>query len=107
MRTIINLMDHWRFTGPDGKTVPVQLPHTWNAQDGQDGGNDYWRGSCTYRTSFSCPDFDPASQQVWLQFDGVNASAEVLLNGKPSASTTAATPPSVHRSPTCWQRKMC
>lgn len=82
MRTIINLMDHWRFTGPDGKTVPVQLPHTWNAQDGQDGGNDYWRGSCTYRTSFSCPDFDPASQQVWLQFDGVNASAEVLLNGK-------------------------
>ena len=83
MRTIINLMDHWRFTGPDGKTVPVQLPHTWNAQDGQDGGNDYWRGSCTYRTSFSCPDFDPASQQVWLQFDGVNASAEVLLNGKP------------------------
>lgn len=83
MRTIINLMDHWRFTGPDGKTVPVQLPHTWNAHDGQDGGNDYWRGSCTYRTSFSCPDFDPASQQVWLQFDGVNASAEVLLNGKP------------------------
>ena len=61
------------FTGPDGKTVRCSCP-TWNAQD-QDGGNDYWRGSCTYRTSFSCPDFDPASQQVWLQFDGVNASA--------------------------------
>lgn len=23
----------------------VTLPHTWNAQDGQDGGNDYWRGT--------------------------------------------------------------
>ena len=23
----------------------VALPHTWNNLDGQDGGNDYWRGS--------------------------------------------------------------
>ena len=26
----------------------VSLPHTWNAKDGQDGGNDYFRGSCCY-----------------------------------------------------------
>lgn len=23
----------------------VNLPHTWNAIDGQDGGNDYYRGT--------------------------------------------------------------
>ena len=50
--------------------------------DGQDGGNDYWRGTCTYRTSFAAPAFDPAQQQVWLQFEGVNSSATVLLNGQ-------------------------
>ena len=26
----------------------VALPHTWNNLDGQDGGNDYWRGIGTY-----------------------------------------------------------
>ena len=26
----------------------VNLPHTWNAEDGQDGGNDYYRGVCWY-----------------------------------------------------------
>ena len=83
MRSTIQLTNPWQFTGPDGKTVPVQLPHTWNAQDGQDGGNDYWRGSCTYRTTFAAPAFDQAAQQVWLQFDGVNASAKVTLNGQP------------------------
>ena len=28
--------------------VTVTLPHTWNAIDGQDGGNDYYRGTCYY-----------------------------------------------------------
>ena len=26
----------------------ITLPHTWNADDGTDGGNDYFRGSCLY-----------------------------------------------------------
>ena len=82
MRSIAKLMKDWQFTGPDGVTAAVELPHTWNAQDGQDGGNDYWRGTCTYRTGFAAPAYDPAQQQVWLQFEGVNASATVLLNGQ-------------------------
>ena len=82
MRSIAKLMKDWQFTGPDGVTAAVALPHTWNAVDGQDGGNDYWRGTCTYRTSFAAPAFDPAQQQVWLQFEGVNSSAAVLLNGQ-------------------------
>ena len=47
------------------------------------GGNDYWRGTCIYRTHFAAPQFNTASHQVWIQFDGVNASAHVVLNGSP------------------------
>lgn len=79
MRSIAKLMKDWQFTGPNGVTTAVELPHTWNAKDGQDGGNNYWRGCCTYCTRFAAPVYDPAQQQVWLQFEGVNASAAVLL----------------------------
>ena len=82
MRSTTKLMENWQFTGPDGKTAAVTLPHTWNNIDGQDGGNDYWRGICTYKTQFAAPAFDAATQQVWLQFEGVNASAKVTLNGQ-------------------------
>ena len=83
MREITKIMKGWEFTGPDGTTTTVDLPHTWNARDGQDGGNDYWRGTCIYRTRFAAPQFNTASQQIWIQFDGVNASAHVVLNGFP------------------------
>lgn len=83
MREITKIMKGWEFTGPDGTTTTVDLPHTWNARDGQDGGNDYWRGTCIYRTRFAVPQFNTASHQVWIQFDGVNASAHVVLNGSP------------------------
>lgn len=83
MREITKSMKGWEFTGPDGTTTTVDLPHTWNARDGQDGGNDYWRGTCIYRTRFAAPQFNTASHQVWIQFDGVNASAHVVLNGSP------------------------
>ena len=83
MREITKIMKGWEFTGPDGTTTTVDLPHTWNARDGQDGGNDYWRGTCIYRTHFAAPQFNIASHQVWIQFDGVNASAHVVLNGSP------------------------
>ena len=83
MREITKIMKGWEFTGPDGTTTTVDLPHTWNARDGQDGGNDYWRGTCIYRTHFAAPQFNTASHQVWIQFDGVNASAHVVRNGSP------------------------
>ncbi len=82
MRTDIKLMQGWRFTGPDGSETALDLPHTWNALDGQDGGNDYWRGVCTYRTAFEKPVFDPETQRVYLEFRGVNATAAVRLNGE-------------------------
>ena len=85
MRSTTKLMKNWQFTGPDGKTAAVDLPHTWNNIDGQDGGNDYWRGTCIYKTQFTAPAFDKNTQQVWLQFEGVNASAKVTLNGVEAA----------------------
>ena len=70
----------WRFTDMDGSTQEVALPHTWNAIDGQDGGNDYWRGTCVYETAFPRPEIS-ADERVYLEFQGVNASAKVVLNG--------------------------
>lgn len=82
MRNCLDLDKGWQFTGPSGETVQVDVPHTWNAEDGQDGGNDYWRGTCTYRRRFEVPDgFDAATMEAWLEFRGVNASADVTVNG--------------------------
>lgn len=82
MRQTIDLSRGWLFTGLDGQTVEVSIPHTWNNIDGQDGGNDYKRGSCRYELAFPAPGFDAESQEVWLEFDGVNASAAVSVNGR-------------------------
>lgn len=59
MRKIINWNEDWYFSKgekvqPDFSEtwMPVTLPHTWNAEDGQDGGNDYWRGTACYAKAF-------------------------------------------------------
>ena len=80
MRKKQSLNKAWVFTGPKGRQQ-VDVPHTWNALDGQDGGNDYWRGTCTYEKQFAAPEFDKDTQCVYLEFAGVNASARVVLNG--------------------------
>ena len=82
MREKIDLLTGWQFTGLDGQTTTVNIPHTWNNIDGQDGGNDYKRGTCRYETAFAAPAFDPENQEVWVEFDGVNSSAKVELNGQ-------------------------
>lgn len=79
-------MTGWLFTSPDGKTKPVDLPHTWNGKDGQDGGNDYMRDQCTYQKTFAKPAFEAQTECVYLEFAGVNASCRVCLNGKEIAT---------------------
>ncbi len=81
MRKELVMNADWLFTDPKGQEIAVSLPHTWNDKDGQDGGNDYWRGTCVYRKKFQKPDFG-ADQRAYLEFRGVNASAKVELNGK-------------------------
>ena len=82
MRESISLNREWSFRGPTGAVETVDVPHTWNNVDGQDGGNDYWRGTCTYQKRFPLPPFDPDTQAVYLEFQGVNATADVTLNGQ-------------------------
>ncbi|MBR5247581.1 MAG: glycoside hydrolase family 2 protein [Lachnospiraceae bacterium] len=79
MRRIEKLMKGWNFTGKDGVSVSVDLPHTWNNKDGQDGGNDYYRGTCIYDCVLQKPEFT-ADERVYLQFHGVNSSAKVIFN---------------------------
>lgn len=79
MRTIYNFNEGWRFEKPGEEVHTVTLPHTWNAVDGQDGGNDYFRGTCCYTKTFQRPDGE-AGEQVYLEFRGVSSGAEVYLN---------------------------
>ncbi|MBO7728628.1 MAG: glycoside hydrolase family 2 protein [Oscillospiraceae bacterium] len=82
MRKKLIINEGWQFTDPNGQSMTVNIPHTWNAVDGQDGGNDYFRGSCIYEKEFDAPDYNAENQCVYLEFHGVNASADVELNGK-------------------------
>ena len=80
MRRVEKFMQGWSFTDREGVKQDVSLPHTWNGKDGQDGGNDYYRGTCIYENTFAKPQFDEETERVYLQFHGVNASAKVILN---------------------------
>ena len=71
----------WRFIYHDGTVQNVDIPHTWNNLDGQDGGNDYYRGTCVYEKNFPMPVF-ASDERVYLQFDGSNSSTKVVLNGQ-------------------------
>jgi beta-galactosidase len=79
MRRIIPLQDNWIFE-QQGEVRPVVLPHTWNAEDGQDGGNDYYRGTCVYTRSLPVLSLSEG-ERIYLEFRGANASARVYVNG--------------------------
>ena len=81
MRTKCTFNTDWQFTKPGAASVAVTLPHTWNAADGTDGGNDYFRGTCTYTKEFAAPEHADG-EEVWLEFEGAAMTAIVSLNGK-------------------------
>lgn len=80
MRNIKNINENWVFVKENEKST-VNLPYTWNGIDGQDGGNDYYRGKCTYIKEIAKADM-PQGEEVYLQLDGVNSSAFVYFNSK-------------------------
>ena len=88
MRTVLNFNAAWAFG--KGTALPtamptdweqVNLPHSWNAIDGQDGGNDYFRGTSHYVKTFAKSEL-PEAAQYYLELRGANSSADVYLNGK-------------------------
>ena len=89
MRNIVNFNRKWAFAKGVSEvpaSIPaewnwVNLPHTWNGIDGQDGGNDYYRGTCCYAKSFDKLDL-PTAERYYLEINGANSSADAYLNGK-------------------------
>lgn len=88
LRTIFNLNTKWAFAKEDvvPETLPekwywVNLPHCWNNIDGQDGGADYYRGTCCYAKSLDKGEL-PEADRYYLEICGANSSADAYLNGK-------------------------
>ena len=89
MREIISLNSNWSFS-KISETIPVavdaawevvNVPHCWNAVDGQDGGNDYYRGTAYYVKSLEKASF-PKADRYYLEIRGANSSADVYVDGK-------------------------
>ena len=89
MRTVLNLNAKWAFS-KEATAVPseidkkwnfVNLPHSWNAIDGQDGDSDYYRGTAYYAKMLKKAEL-PESQKYYLEIKGANSSADVYVNGK-------------------------
>ena len=86
MRNILNINNGWLFvknttdiSAREG--VEVNLPHSWNAEDGFDGGNDYFRGSCLYAKTLVKSEL-PAADHYYLELRGANSSADVYVGGE-------------------------
>ena len=89
MRVVQNINKDWTFIknfADIPTTIPaeaevVSIPHTWNGVDGQDGGNDYFRGSCCYVKTMKKEEL-PEGEKVFLEINGANSSAKAYVNGK-------------------------
>ncbi len=74
MRKVICINDGWDFT-KENITEKVNLPHTWNAVDGQSD-KSYYRGKCAYKKTLEKP-----NGKAFLEINGANIKAEVFVNG--------------------------
>ena len=93
MRQIYNFNTKWAFSKEALEaptTMPerwnwVNIPHTWNDIDGQDGGNDLYRGTAFYAKELEKMDL-PKADRYFLEIQGANSSAIVYVNGKKLAN---------------------
>lgn len=90
MRNIIPLNEGWRFSLTE-KEVPtalpqdwetINLPHTWNAVDGQDGNGSYLRTSALYAKSFPTPKQPLKGGKVYVEILAAGQQAGVRINGE-------------------------
>ena len=90
-RLSVDLDPGWRFvrsnpSGASGKSFndsswsKVSLPHTWNNLDGQDGGNNYYRGTGWYRKHIT-PSSSMKNKRIVVRFDGANMNTDLYVNG--------------------------
>jgi len=65
----------------DSSWTNVNLPHTWDIADGQDGpATAYYRGIGWYRTHYTVSN-DYSGLHFFLKFDGAFSDANVWING--------------------------
>ena len=62
-KSYINVIGNSSIT-ETGEWEILNLPHTWNGIDGQDGGNDYYRGTCYYAKNLSKADL-PDGEEIY------------------------------------------
>ena len=93
MRIIYNLNRKWAFS-KEATAVPaeisnrwnfVNLPHCYNAIDGQDGDADYFRGTAYYAKKLDKLDL-PTADRYYLEVNGANSSASLYWNGEKLAT---------------------
>ena len=93
MRQIYNFNTKWGFSKEAVEaptTMPerwnwVNLPHTWNNIDGQDGGKALYRGTAFYAKELEKMDL-PKADRYFLEIQGANSSAILYVNGKKLAN---------------------
>ncbi len=89
MRNVININKGWFFSKKTENSLTaitsdfekLDLPFTWNGEDGQDGGSDYYRGKCRFMKEIKLSDIGDG-EEYYIEFQAVNSSAEVFFNGK-------------------------
>ncbi len=83
MRKTVNFNADWLFAKQADLSdkIAVTLPHTWNAEDGMDGGSDYYRAKCYYVKEFEKASL-PEADKYYLEIRGANSSADVKMNNK-------------------------
>ncbi|MBN2088377.1 DUF4982 domain-containing protein [candidate division KSB1 bacterium] len=83
-RQDILLNENWEFEGKDitGNEIhqTVNLPHTWNSHDAQEGFA-YYRGPGVYTKKLMLRNQNPA-RRYFLKFEGANTVADVFINGQ-------------------------
>ena len=85
MKTITPIQSEWRFYRgaypvlPGAATQTGDLPPTWNAVDGQDGGGDYFSGECCYYKKINISKKE--GTLYYLEFYGVNSVCNLYVNG--------------------------
>lgn len=79
MRTIKRINDNWQFYLPGtSEPVNVNLPHTWNNKDGQDGDGIYLKGKAIYEKNININLND--NEELFLEVEAASMVACVYIN---------------------------
>ena len=84
MREIISLNENWTLSFPKGDhaTEQVNLPHTWNAVDGNDGNGSYLRTTGVYTRTFTAPKQPREGGRTFVEVLAAALNSTVKVNGQ-------------------------